>query len=161
MVVFAGGRGDGAGVGMGDVAQTAGDPFLSLRLQLLEEVEFSANHCHLDRQCCNRLSFAVTHSALSLILRFCSLFANLSYSLQIGSAGGDESIGLSEIEAEKEVNSGVLPAEGLKERCEFRVADFIKVDELLLIKAHSGRPVLNKRVGFGLRIEVITQQFDD
>lgn len=100
-------------------------------------------------------------SALPLILRLRSLFADLSYSLQIGRAGGDEAIGLSEVEAEKEVNSCVLPAEGLEERCEFRVADFIEVDELLFIKAHSGRPILDERVGFGLRIEVIAQQLDD
>lgn len=99
----------------------------------------------------------MTSPSLFLVIRFRSLLADLSYSLQVGRAGGDDAIGLSEIQAEKEVNPGVLPAEAFEEGCKFRVADLVEMNQLLLIESNFRRPVFYERVGLCFWIEVITQ----
>jgi hypothetical protein len=88
------------------------------------------------------------------------LAADFPYLLQVRGGGSDDFASLREIDADEEVDPRILCAKVLEEGGEFRIADFIEVQQLLLIQAYLRRPVLDQRIGLGIRIEIVPEYLD-
>lgn len=86
---------------------------------------------------------------------------HIPYLLQLECDTRNDFTGLSQIDANEEVQSGPLSAKFLIERSKQWTGDFIEVHELLAIEAYLRRPIFDKRVRLGIWIEVIPELLDD
>jgi hypothetical protein len=104
----------------------------------------------------------MTQTTLLYISRLTfTLSTDFSHLLKQQSNTGNDLTGLCEIDAKQEIQSRPFFTEFLEERGELRTAEFIEMHQLLAIEAHLRWPVLNERIGLCIRVEIVTELFDD